>query len=577
MKKTPLGKVIEAIEAKQSFILEAGAGSGKTYTLIQSLNHILDKHSDDLSISGEKIACITFTKVARDEIIERTENSNLVVVQTIHEFLWDCIKNYQSALHKKIQELNKEYERQRTEVGKRKGYEYVNDLEKITENVNISYTDYGRNFKKGLLTHEDIILISYYMFRDYPNLSNIVANKYPYLFIDEYQDTEQETIQSILDHHLKLQQGNVVLGFFGDSMQKIYDKGVGEIDSKYHKKDSTEKLLEFITKEENYRSSVSVINLLNNIRKDLIQKASGENKKMEGKVSYLYGTNDYFDYFDYLKKQGWDFENSDTKILFLTHTGIAKNLGYDNLLKIYSKRYGQFGRDRLFKKEERFSKFFLDEKGVEDVIRHYESKEYGEVINLLQKAGYKLTFHEDKEKIQKMISELNNIRNTKKTCDVLRYIKEKKLLTIPDKILEFENYIKQKEVGEEDVEKHKKDKDYYDSLMQVKYSEFINAYNFIEDKTIFSTKHGTKGDEYENVLVVIDDGAWRQSYSFKEMFLGESKFPERLQRTLNLFYVCCSRAKDKLAVASVSDLTIAMETIENWFGKENVIDVNSTQ
>ena len=573
MKKTSLEKVIEAIETKQSFILEAGAGSGKTYTLIQSLNYILNKHSNDLSISGGKIACITFTNVAKDEIIERTENSNLVVVQTIHVFLWDCIKNYQSALHKKIEELNKEYERQRTEEMKRKGYEYIENLEEITKNINISYTEYGRNFQKGLLTHEDIILISYYMFRDYPSLSNIVANKYPYLFIDEYQDTEKETIESILDHHLKLQKEKIVIGFFGDSMQKIYDKGVGKINSKYYEENSEEKLLRFITKEENYRSSLSVINLLNNIRKDLTQEASGENKKNEGKISYLYGKNDYNDYFKYLKKQGWNFEDSDTKVLFLTHTGIAKNLGYENLLKTYSKRYGQFGRDRLFKKEERFSKFFLDEKGVENIVRCYEFKEYGEVINLLQKAGYELTFHEDKEKIQKMISELNNIRNTQTLGNVFSYIKEKKLMTIPDKILEFENYINQKEVDEEYKETHTKDKNFYNELMQINYNEFVSVYNFIEDKTIFSTKHGTKGGEYENVLVIIDDGAWKQSYSFKEMFLGESEYPERLQRTLNLFYVCCSRAKSKLAVASVSDMAGATKTIKEWFGEKNVCEI----
>ncbi len=575
MGKTSLEKVIEAIKTKQSFVLEAGAGSGKTYTLIQSLNFILENYSDELNRTGKKIACITFTNVAKNEIIERTEHNKHIVVQTIHEFLWDCIKNYQSALHKEIQNLNTEYERQKTEEGKRKGYEYIENLEKITENVNITYIEYGRNFSEGLLTHEDIILISYYMFKNYPNLSDVISNKYPYLFIDEYQDTEKETMSSLLDHHLKLQQNKIVLGFFGDSMQKIYDKGIGVIPKKYYTGDNNN-LLTFISKDENYRSSLAVIKLLNNIRKDLTQKPTDKNKNIKGQISFLYGSADYEKFFKYLKQHNWNFSNSDTKVLFLTHSGIAKRLEYENLLKVYSKRYGQFGRDRLFKKEERFSNFFLGTKGVEKIFNHYNSQEYGEVIDLLQKVGYKLTFHHDKEKIKKIISKLNYLKNNENVGKVLSYIKEKNLLIIPDKIVEFENYINQEFIEEEKIEKQKKDKAFYNDLMQASYKEFVNAYEFIENKTIFSTKHGTKGDEYENVLVIIDDGAWKQSYNFNEMFAGESNYPERLQRTLNLFYVCCSRARKNLAVASISEMNIkAMETIKKWFDEENLIQIEN--
>ena len=77
------------------------------------------------------------------------------------------------------------------------------NLEEKIYGTNITYTEFGRDFEKGLITHEDVIQISYYMFRDYPSLSAIVADKYPYLFIDEYQDTEPDTIELVLDYHLK--------------------------------------------------------------------------------------------------------------------------------------------------------------------------------------------------------------------------------------------------------------------------------------------------------------------------------------------------------------------------------------
>jgi len=92
------------INSKQSFVLEAGAGAGKTYTLIQSINFLLLTIGSELQYSGKQIVCITYTNVAKNEIIERLENNPLVVVATIHEFLWDTIKPFQEQLlkqHKK--------------------------------------------------------------------------------------------------------------------------------------------------------------------------------------------------------------------------------------------------------------------------------------------------------------------------------------------------------------------------------------------------------------------------------------------------------------------------------------------
>src|SRR5258705_10335487 len=91
-------KVIECIEAGKSFVVEAGAGSGKTWTLIESLKQILETQSVALEKNNKKIACITYTNVAKDEITERIENNPLVLVLTIHEFLWFVMKNYQKEL-----------------------------------------------------------------------------------------------------------------------------------------------------------------------------------------------------------------------------------------------------------------------------------------------------------------------------------------------------------------------------------------------------------------------------------------------------------------------------------------------
>ena len=66
------------IEERKSFVLEAGAGSGKTYALIQTLNYLIQHKSENLKIANQKIVCITYTNVAKNEIIDRIENNELV-------------------------------------------------------------------------------------------------------------------------------------------------------------------------------------------------------------------------------------------------------------------------------------------------------------------------------------------------------------------------------------------------------------------------------------------------------------------------------------------------------------------
>lgn len=70
--------VFNCIKNKESFVLDAGAGSGKTWTLVQALNYVIETKSKELKNNGQKIVCITYTNIAKDEIIERTEHNELI-------------------------------------------------------------------------------------------------------------------------------------------------------------------------------------------------------------------------------------------------------------------------------------------------------------------------------------------------------------------------------------------------------------------------------------------------------------------------------------------------------------------
>ena len=123
---------------------------------------------------------------------------------------------------------------------------------------------------------------------------------------------------------------------------------------------------------------------------------------------------------------------------------------------------------------------------------------------------------------------------------------------------------------DEKLEKFREEKEYvYDRAKNVKYSEFQKLYDFLEGKTPFSTQHKTKGTEFNNVLVILDNGNWNK-YNFENLFLGGGT-ASVLERTQKIFYVCCTRAKENLAVFYHNPSANVVDRAKIWFGEENVL------
>lgn len=540
-----LEEIVECIEAKKSFLIEAGAGSGKTRSLVDTLKYILETNAESLSKNQQEIACITYTNVAKDEIISRIDSNPLVLVCTIHEFLWHIIKNYQAELKSEVVVLNGSTDE---EENKR--------LQSVLAAKKIEYSQFGRNFEYGQISHDEVIKLASVLFEKYPKIYRVVASKFPYILVDEYQDTEEKVVTLLVDKLLPANEGKLVVGFFGDSMQKIYNSGVGKI---------TNPALKPITKTENYRCSKEVIDLLNKIRPELQQTPGTEVK--QGSKSFFTSTSleddNYTKVIDHLDKQGWD--KSQTKILMLTHKGIADKLAYSSILKAYDTL--SFGRDKLMRREEPYSKLFDK---IERLAYFYENKQYGEFLYLLGRVGLHLSKHDEKIAVKRLMDELSNLRKTSTIETVLTYVFSNKILTKPQDIKDFESKIANEGDVSDSTEKKRK---FYNLLKEVPYKEVTGVNNYVEEKTPFSTKHGVKGAEYENVVVVIDDSSWNQ-YKFNDVFSGNRSNAARYERTLNLFYVCCSRAKNNLSVVALSAFDAnAVSKAEDWFGVENVYSI----
>ncbi|NLU39965.1 MAG: ATP-dependent helicase [Bacteroidales bacterium] len=592
-----IDEIKQHIEAQRSFVLEAGAGSGKTYTLIQTLNYLLDSKREKLAQENRKIACITYTNVAKNEIIERLEHNPLVQVSTIHEFLWSSIKSFNKQLIIELDKLNEEKAIKEPD-------KYQTGLkDRIIE---VTYDDSGyRDFEKGRLEHDDVIVLSNWMYKNYETLSTILAQKYPFILVDEYQDTATETAEALIEYLLEKNSIKLLLGFYGDSHQKIYDHGVGDL-QKYI---DTDKLV-LVKKEENYRSSVEVINLLNRIRTNIQQVIPENKKRVSGSVKFIncinypakgpkekvkdyeerilpIKTNNYQTIIERLKNDQWNFdENGEDKILILVNSKVAEQAGFGNLYQVYNKRFFE-PKEELMKRGDIFANLFmgsLDKKtgieretGVEHLASFYEARDYNKIIHFLKRSALRnkplFSIHPDKQKISNALDTLINARNIDSVKDIYSLCINNNFIQVSDSITRFE-----KEIAEDpstftdpkDLERYYRKKTFYSDLMNLKYEEIINAFKFIKDQTALSTKHGTKGEEYRNVLVVIDDTSWKTKYNFQNFFNGEEKLPEREIRTRNLFYVSCSRAKENLVVLALSEMEEpAMLKIKSWFG-ENV-------
>ena len=599
-------EIKECIDAKSSFVVEAGAGSGKTYALIQTLKHLIENKGEVLKSKKQQIVCITYTNVAKNEIIKRIEYNDLVNVFTIHEFLWQSIKQFQKQLKIEICKLNES--RLSNDIMKGKDSKYIENLnERIGNIYSVFYNDSSfRDFEKGELHHDDVIDLSKMLLKEYPLLTSIIAQKYPYIFIDEYQDTSVETVEALIDYLLLRNRTELLLGFYGDSHQKIYDTGIGSLQDYY---EDENKILILIKKEENYRSSKTVVNLLNNFRTNIKQESI---RDLDGSIKFVYWKNHpekrkdqkvkefeeslkniknvyYEKVIQKLTDEGWDFgTNSPDKVLVLANSRIAERAGFTNLYKIFSKRFGQSTKERLLDRNHFLIKFFtgyIDKKnsqerevGLENLMYYWLNNNQNKAIRFLKKNGTILNEfqHPKKKEVSEILDDLSKNRHNKTVKYILELVLQKGIIYSRN-YQDFIDRIYQdlEGVAPEIKERIEKDKLFFESFLNLSYNEVLNFWKHIQNETVFSTKHGTKGDEYRNVLTVIDDTEWKQEYNFNNFFNNSDEKAERSLRTRNLFYVECSRAKDNLVVLMLSMIDDnALVNINTWFGEESVMDVD---
>jgi len=372
---------------------------------------------------------------------------------------------------------------------------------------------------------------------------------------------------------------NLFIGYFGDTAQNIYDTGVGSNIDEIHPN-----LIE-VNKRFNRRSAKQVIEVINKIRNDDIEQVSIYSDDDCGSVEFYQGHNDNIN--DFIQKCQLDWQLDANNQL---HCFVLKNelvAGYNGFENIYNK----------LKKSKRYSGLNYQDLNMELVT--YDTTKFGVVQNLFYSIiELKQLLEDEKTVVANLLNknlynglnfqELNNLISLLKSirgATLKEYIenfliayedsqikgfKEKveglftdiEILTI-DGVSSFLLEKLYRDIEDEDLEEATEN---INSLLEINLEEYLKWFNFVNrietEEVIYHTYHGTKGLEFDNVVIIMENKFGNNPNKFSNFFNN----PNENENTKNLLYVACSRARINLRVFYLDDVTDFRDGIESIFG-----------
>ena len=598
------------LDSSKSFSVIAGAGSGKTTSLVEALKYLRSQNGTELRRNDKKIACITYTNRAVDVISSRLDWDDLFLVSTLHGFLWQNIRRFTpnirdairdfiipNYIEKKSQDDNGGSSKKAI-AAREKIFSLREDLENLDNVVHFVYNDTNYSkYAEGLLSHDDVINIAAYLIAENSTLRKILTQKFPYIFIDEAQDTFSNVVESL--NKLCNNDGLPVIGYFGDPMQQIYEKRAGDFTGSTNS--------ELISKVENFRSSQRVVRFLNAFRTDLEQETAGANRNIEGTVSItlIEAESPAGERRKYTKEQilrasqrfdaamsdwGWQ-DRHEVKKLFLVRQMIARRLGFPTLQDLFTGKFASLNAQDQYQTGNHFLlKPFVD--SIYQIQIAIKENDIKKVIETLRKTSPTFdpkgvnktkTLVEMKELALDLTERLAELWKNQTLREILMFCRENDLCNISEKL---SNHLDREPMEVEyNNEEHSLDKGDWlaDEFFQLKTDEIKPFVEFVSNQTPLSTQHGVKGEEYKDVVVIFDDieASWHR-YSFSKTLTPDtSGAPSdgQLERSRKLAYVCFSRAEENLRIIlfTPDPNSAKTELISYGFFEENEISILSIE
>jgi len=595
----------------QSFFLFAGAGAGKTHSLVNVLENFKDKHGEAFHRAGKKIAVITYTNAAADEITSRLERHSLFHVSTIHSFCWLQIQGFHDGIREYLRqqipsELEKlEREELKGRAGTKASIARKISIEKLNERLiwlkkrrEFTYNPNGDNIGQASLSHAQVISICAHFLLNKPSFQQLVVNRHPFMLIDESQDTNKSFIEALFE--VERNQSNFCLGLIGDVMQRIYADGKADLGRE--KFDNWA----YPVKEMNRRSPSRIISLANDIRQDSDgQEQRVLDGKPDGEVRLFIAPSNVHDKPSFeasVKKQMAEITSDDqwlvpaeVKHLMLEHKMAAVRMGFELIFETLGShrrfdtalRSGDLPITKLFS-ESVMPLYQLYQEGKHHAVMSHLRKVKSPLLDpafLLEQNG-----SHPLQPLRDAVDELIFLIDSNPEVsfqDVLQNVARNKLFLIPQI---FHPFIEGMDVAEDVSEEESgSSESAIDAILRFLKSPYhqIAAYkSYVAGEASFDTHQGVKGREFERVQVVMDDrDAGGFLFSYEKLF--EVKPPSAtdiknsvegretgVDRTRRLFYVTCTRAEKSLALVAYTenpDLLKSNVLAKGWFKEDEIL------
>jgi DNA helicase-2/ATP-dependent DNA helicase PcrA len=606
------------LDNPKSFFLFAGAGSGKTRSLVEALKRFREKNITRLKQNGQKVAVITYTNAACDEIKSRLEFDSAFHVSTIHSFAWELIKPYtkdirnwlRNSLEPELIEL-KQLQGKAKKTNTKSFADRASKIELITQRIHslesikkFTYNPNGDNTSRDSLNHSEVISIAADFIQKRPLMQNILVCKYPILLIDECQDTNRELIDAFFEVQSKKSEC-FTLGMFGDTMQRIYTDG--KIDLGQNIPDTWAKP----AIETNYRCPKRVITLINRIRDNADGQKQTPNKEYAGIVRlFIVDVRNQVDkaeveaevcsYMAELSGDNkWSGNQADVKILTLEHHMAARRGGFS----VFFDPLYAVGKLKTGLLNGTLPGVSLFANQILPLIRALQSNDQFKAATIIRKYSPLLS----KEVLQSSSNSVEDIKMANKAVNslftlwnnnsnptlnlILSEVFRSGLFNIPDVLIPIAKRLLNKSAIpiEESNDASDRDNviDAWDEALKCPFSQFEKYVEYIKGESQFETHQGIKGLEFPRVIVILDDEEAKGFlFSYEKLFgakepsqtdiknLKEGK-ETSIERTRRLFYVTCSRAKEGLAIVAYTKEPEKVKNYvisEGWFEEDEIID-----
>ncbi|MFJ4445057.1 UvrD-helicase domain-containing protein [Pseudomonas sp. NPDC089422] len=597
----------------QPFVVRAGAGSGKTTSLIKALDWVISEHGASMRAKKQKVACITYTDLAAKEILADVNDDPLVHVSTIHSFYWSITKTFQADIkvwlqndvRRRISELEKDFKnyssrvRQTTRDRNKADQErYVRNLEVIAGIKTFNYGA-GSDYAKGILGHEDILQLADFLLQNRPLFRRVVALNFPFVFIDESQDTFPSVVKSFKEVEAQMRR-KFCLGFFGDPMQAIFMRGAGDIPLEDHWR--------AITKPENFRCAKQILDVANAVRAqgDGMEQVRGLHEKVEGDLKPVEGSARMFVLPNTLNRiealasvrawsaatnndEGWTTPDVALKILVIVHRMAANRLGFGGIYSALNDRTSegmkQGMQDGTGWPVRPFLSFALpivaavkagNEFAAMNLLRKFSPRLAPEALAGQRAAAVLRELH---AAMSRLVAMLDETRTT--IGEIALHLSDTGLFQFDDRYTRVLGFVR--DVADAAQEPEITDAVPAEGLstdaamakfFKCSAQELWPYERYVSEGSPYATQHGVKGAQFERVMVVMDEEeSDYRTYNYERVFASaEARAADRARamdgdentwsRTLRLLYVCCTRAQRGLVLTFfVADPATTLENV----------------